>query len=156
MKTEKAVFGAGCFWHVEEEFRKVEGVVKTTVGYMGGSLKNPSYEDVCTGKTGHVEVCLIEFNPEIVSYEKLLKVFWKIHDPTLLNRQGPDIGTQYRSVVFYYNEDQKKMAEESKKKEQKKYNKKIVTQIEKAGEFYKAKEYHQKYLLKKGLKSCSI
>ena len=151
---EKATFGAGCFWGVEESFRKIKGVEKTTVGYMGGTLENPTYEDVCSDKTGHAEVVQIEYDPKEVSYEELLKLFWDIHDPTQLNRQGPDTGTQYRSVIFYHNEQQKKLAEESKKKI--KYNKPIVTEITKSEKFYKAEEYHQKYLQKNGLNHCRI
>lgn len=150
----KATFGAGCFWHVEEEFRKLKGVLNTAVGYMGGTMKNPSYEDVCIDKTGHAEVVQIEFNPEKISYNDLLDVFWKIHDPTQLNKQGPDIGTQYRSVIFYHNQEQKKLAIASKEKQSKKDE--IVTEITKAGKFYKAEEYHQRYLEKQGLKSCRI
>ena len=151
---EKATFGAGCFWHVEASFQKVKGIISTTVGYMGGDLKKPTYEDVCTDKTGHAEVVQITYDPSEVSYEKLLEMFWDIHDPTQLNRQGPDTGTQYRSVIFYHNEKQKKLAEDSKKKL--KSNKPIVTEITKAKEFYSAEEYHQKYLQKKGLTSCRI
>jgi peptide-methionine (S)-S-oxide reductase len=156
MKKEKATFGAGCFWGVEEEFSKVKGVLKTTVGYMGGTLKNPTYEDVCTDKTGHIEVCQVEYDQDIVPYEKLLGVFWKIHDPTQLNKQGPDIGTQYKSVIFYHSEKQKKEAIASKEKEQANHNKKIATEVIPAETFYIAEEYHQKYLQKKGLKTCSF
>jgi peptide-methionine (S)-S-oxide reductase len=147
---ESATFGAGCFWGVQKEFNKIEGITNTTVGYMGGNLKNPTYEDVCTNKTGHVEVVQIEFDPKIVSYEKLLDVFWKIHDPTQLNRQGPDVGTQYRSIIFYHNEEQKILAEKSKKKLQKsnKFKKPIATEIKPSEIFYKAEEYHQNYLEK--------
>ena len=153
---QTATFGAGCFWGVEATFQKIKGVKKTTVGYMGGKLKNPTYEQVCTNKTGHAEVIKIIYDPEQLSYEKLLEKFWKIHDPTQLNRQGPDIGTQYRSVIFYYNEKQKKLAEESKKQQQKKYSKKIVTEITPAKEFYPAEEYHQKYLQKHSRLSCGF
>jgi len=145
---EAATFGAGCFWGVEARYQKVNGVVKTTVGYMGGTTKNPTYKQVCTDKTGHAEVIQILFNPEQISYEKLIEIFWEIHDPTQLNMQGPDKGSQYRSVIFYHNEKQKKLAEESKEKQQKNYNKKIVTEIIPAIEFYPAEEYHQKYLEK--------
>lgn len=151
---EKATFGAGCFWHVEETFRKLEGVISTTVGYMGGNFKNPTYEDVCTDETGHAEVVQITYDPKKITYEQLLDVFWSIHNPTQLNRQGPDTGTQYRSVIFYHNEQQKKLAEQSKKKLE--YNKPIVTEITKAKEFYKAEEYHQRYLEKHGPKACKI
>lgn len=154
MKTEKATFGAGCFWHVEEEFRKIKGVVKTTAGYMGGKMKNPSYEDVCTGNTGHVEVCQVEYDPNETSYEELLDIFWRMHNPTQLNRQGPDVGSQYRSVIFYHDDKQKESAVNSKEKEQKKYEDHIVTEITPAKIFYNAEEYHQGYLNKKGLKTC--
>lgn len=151
---EKATFGAGCFWHIEEEFKKVKGVILTCVGFMGGNFKNPSYKDVCTGMTGHAEVVHLDYDPKIVSYEKLLEVFWNLHDPTTLNRQGPDIGTQYRSVIFFYTEGQEKIAKSSKEKLEKsgKYENKIVTEIKPAQDFWKAEEYHQKYFEKK----CSI
>jgi peptide-methionine (S)-S-oxide reductase len=152
--TETATFGAGCFWHVEEAFRKVEGVTKTTVGYMGGNTENPSYKDVCTDKTGHVEVCRVEFDPNITSYEKLLELFWKIHDPTQHNRQGPDVGTQYKSVIFYHDDNQKKLAIISKEEKQKELNVKFATEIIPTEYFYKAEEYHQKYLMKTGKNTC--
>lgn len=155
-KTEKATFGAGCFWGVEAEFRQIRGVVSTQVGYMGGKMKNPTYENVCTDETGHAEVVEITFDPKRVSYEKLLDVFWKNHDSTQLNRQGPDVGTQYRTVIFYHNEEQKKIALKSKENEQKKHKNKIVTEIVHASAFYKAEEYHQKYLEKRGLSTCHI
>ena len=151
---EKATFGAGCFWGVEAKFQELIGVINTTVGYMGGNLKNPTYEQVCTDKTGHAEVIRIEYDEEKVSYEKLLDVFWQIHDPTQINRQGPDIGKQYRSVIFYHNELQKKIAEESKNQIQKKLNKPIATEITAVKEFYPAEEYHQKYLQKQKKASC--
>jgi peptide-methionine (S)-S-oxide reductase len=154
MKNEKATFGSGCFWHVEEIFRKTKGVISTSVGFMGGELKNPNYKDVCSGKTGHAEVVNLEFDSKKVSYKELLDVFWKIHDPTQLNRQGPDIGSQYRSVIFYHNQNQKEEAIKSKKKRQKDHENKIVTEIEPASEFWKAEEYHQKYLKKQGLVIC--
>ena len=154
MKTQKATFGAGCFWHVEEEFRKLEGILKTAVGYMGGKVENPSYESVCTDTTGHVEVCQVEYDPDVISYDKLLQVFWKIHNPTQLNRQGPDVGSQYKSVIFYYDQEQMKVALASKEKVQKKYKDRIATEIIAAKKFYEAEEYHQKYLLKKGRNSC--
>ena len=144
---EKATFGAGCFWHVEEEFRGVKGVVATSVGYSGGETKKPTYDQVCTGETGHAEVVHVEFDPKIISYEALLEVFWAIHNPTTLNRQGPDVGTQYRSVIFYYSEEQKEEAEASKLKLSKsgRFSKPIVTEIKPVAEFYRAEEYHQKY-----------
>jgi peptide-methionine (S)-S-oxide reductase len=153
---QKATFGAGCFWHVEEAFRYLKGVTSTTVGYMGGTLKNPTYEDVCTDKTGHAEVIEITYDPRKISYEDLLNVFWDIHDPTTKNRQGPDVGTQYRSVIFYHTLEQKTTAETSKKnlEQSKKYKKKIVTEITTATIFYPAEEYHQRYLAKHGLAAC--
>ncbi len=146
---ETATFGAGCFWGVEATFQKIKGVTKTTVGYMGGKTRNPTYEQVCTEKTGHAEVIQIEYDPEQINYEQLLSTFWSIHDPTQLNRQGPDTGTQYKSTIFYHNETQKKLAEESKQNQQQKITKKIVTEITPAQEFYSAEEYHQKYLEKR-------
>ena len=151
-----ATFGAGCFWHVEEAFRVVKGVLKTTVGYMGGALKNPTYEQVCTDKTSHAEVVQIEFDQKIVPYEKLLDLFWTIHDPTQENRQGPDVGTQYRSVIFFHGEEQRKIAEKSKQEVQKRFTEPIVTEIVSAQSFYPAEAYHQKYLMKRGLKTCGI
>ncbi len=151
---ETTTFGAGCFWSVEEAFLTVKGVVSTSVGYMGGSLKNPTYEDVCSHETGHVEVVQVVFDPAVVSYADLLTVFWNCHDPTTLNRQGPDVGTQYKSVIFYYSEEQRKEALRSKEALQKKRSKNIVTEILPASAFYPAEEYHQKYLMKKGSKVC--
>ncbi len=144
---EKATFGAGCFWGVEARFRKVKGVIDAIVGYTGGKTKNPTYKDVCTDKTGHAEVVQVTYDPSIVSYEELLEVFWNIHNPTTLNRQGWDIGTQYRSVVFYHSEEQKERALKLKEKLEKsgRYKKPIVTEITPASEFYKAEEYHQRY-----------
>jgi peptide-methionine (S)-S-oxide reductase len=144
---QKATFGAGCFWGVEAEFKKVKGVKKTTVGYMGGHTKNPTYEDVCTNSTDHVEVLQIEFDENIISYEKLLDIFWSIHDPTQKNGQGPDIGTQYKSVIFYHDENQKKAAEKSKSllEQKNKFDKAIATEIKAVEEFYIAEEYHQNY-----------
>lgn len=150
-KLGTAAFGAGCFWHVQTAFDKVPGVVGTMVGYMGGTYENPTYEDVCSDATGHVEVVQVTFDPKRVSYTELLKAFWEVHDPTQVNRQGFDIGTQYRSVIFYYNESQRKAAEKAKKEKQKEVGKPISTSIEKAATFYKAEEYHQKYLAKKGV-----
>ncbi|HIH42816.1 TPA: peptide-methionine (S)-S-oxide reductase MsrA [Candidatus Woesearchaeota archaeon] len=154
MKSEKATFAAGCFWHVEETFRKIKGVVKTQVGYTGSDFKDPSYEDVCADSTGHAEAIEIEFDPKLVSYEQLLDVFWQSHNPYTLNRQGVDIGTQYRSAIFYHSEEQKKKAVASKQELQKKFSNKIVTEIKPAAKFYRAEEYHQRYLEKKGLKMC--
>ncbi len=151
---EKATFGAGCFWRVEEEFRKIKGVIKTAVGYMGGKIENPSYEEVCTNETDHIEVCQVEFNPDIVSYEQLLKVFWKVHNPTQYNQQGPDVGSQYNSVIFFYTLSQKTLALKSKEREQKNYSGQIVTEILPAKMFYEAEAYHQKYLMKRGKNTC--
>lgn len=153
---QKATFGAGCFWGVEAAFRKVKGVVSTAVGYMGGTLENPTYEDVCTNLTGHAEVVEVIYDPSVVTYENLLDVFWKIHDPTTLNRQGPDHGTQYRSVIFYHTPEQEATARASKDKLQRSgmYKRDIVTQIEPATQFYRAEEYHQQYFEKTGRSSC--
>jgi peptide-methionine (S)-S-oxide reductase len=153
---EKATFAAGCFWHVEEAFRCLEGVESTRVGYTGGTMKNPTYEDVCTDKTGHAEAVEVTFDPTKITYDELLEMFWEIHDPTALNRQGPDRGTQYRSAIFYHTPEQKAAAERSKQKleESKMYRKKIVTEITEATEFYQAEDYHQQYLEKQGLSSC--
>ena len=151
--VEKATFAAGCFWGVEAAFRRVKGVTSTTVGYTGGSLQNPSYEDVCSGTTGHAEAVQVEYDPSQVFYDDLLAVFWASHDPTTLNRQGPDIGEQYRSCIFFHNADQKARAEASKEKLQKsgRYGIPIVTEITPAPEFYRAEEYHQQYFAKRGL-----
>lgn len=158
MKTniQKVTFGAGCFWHVEDAFSKIPGVISAGCGYSGGNLENPTYEDVCTGKTGHVEVVQMEYDADKISFEKLLEAFWEMHDPTTLNRQGPDIGTQYRSAIFFHSLEQEKIAKESKEKleKSKKFKNKIVTEISKAKEFYRAEEYHQKYFQKRGIKSC--
>lgn len=148
-KLNKATFAAGCFWHPEYVFSKVDGVISTQVGYIGGKMKNPNYPLVCSGISGHVEAVEIKFNPKKISYEKLLEIFWKIHNPTTKDRQGADIGSQYNSVIFYHNERQKKIAEKSKKEKQKKFGNKIITKIIKAEEFYPAEEYHQKYLEKR-------
>ena len=157
-KTEKATFAAGCFWHIEEVFRNTEGVVSTRVGFSGGKAKNPPYEMVCTGLTGHAESVEVEFNPKKVSYDKLLEVFWMVHNPTQGNRQGWDIGNQYRSVIFYHSGEQKRKAEVSKTALEKsgKYKSPITTQIAPAAPFYPAEEYHQKYLAKHGLSTCPI
>ena len=153
---QKAIFGAGCFWGVELTFSKVDGVRSTAVGYCGGNVPNPTYEIVCTGQSGHAEVVLIEFAPDKTSYEKLLNIFWSLHDPTTLNRQGPDIGTQYRSAIFFLDENQETLAKISrdKLKNSGKYKNDIVTEITEAQEFYRAEEYHQKYLENRGLGNC--
>jgi len=149
----KATFGAGCFWHVEDIFQKTKGVKSTQVGYIGGKLTNPTYEEVCTDKTGHAEAVQIEYDPTEISYDELLQIFWTNHDPTSLNRQGPDIGIQYRSAIFFYNDEQKEIAKRSKNDLEKsgKFQKSIVTEIVPAPQFYKAEEYHQKYFQKLGL-----
>ncbi len=155
--NEQATFGAGCFWGVEETFRRVPGVIDAVSGYTGGTLTNPSYEDVCTGTTGHAETVQVTYDPAQVSYDGLLKVFWENHDPTTKNRQGPDIGTQYRSVIFYHSPEQKKSAEESKVALQQSPRfggKEIVTEISPAETFYPAEEYHQQYLRKRGRETC--
>lgn len=156
-RTEFATFAAGCFWGVEEVFGNLKGVVSTQVGYTGGFVQNPSYENVCTDKTGHAEAVQVIYDPSLISYEKLLQVFWENHDPTEKNKQGPDIGSQYRSSIFYHSNLQKILAEESKRKleESGKYgSKKIFTEIVPAQHFYRAEEYHQKYLSKRGLGTC--
>jgi peptide-methionine (S)-S-oxide reductase len=157
-RIEKATFGAGCFWGVEAAFRQVKGVTATAVGYSGGRFENPTYKDVCTGKTGHAEAVQVEYDPELVSYEKLLDVFWDNHNPTTPNRQGPDLGTQYRSVIFFHNFEQEAAAKASKEKLQKSghYKHPIVTEITPASQFYRAEEYHQQYLEKRGQAHCRI
>jgi peptide methionine sulfoxide reductase msrA/msrB len=154
----QAAFGAGCFWGVEADFRRLPGVRETAVGYMGGTLKNPTYEDVCSGRTGHAETVLVEFDPREAGYDKLLELFWSCHDPTTPNRQGPDVGTQYRSVIFYYSPEQKAAAEASKAKLEASgiHRRPVVTQIVPAPEFYRAEEYHQRYLEKRGSVSCPV
>lgn len=149
----KATFGAGCFWHVEDLLAKTKGVKSTKVGYAGGQLPNPTYEEVCTDRTGHAEAVEVEFDPEEISFEELLDVFWNNHNPTTLNRQGPDVGIQYRSVIFYHDEKQKEIAEKSKQSlsESGKYDNPVVTEITPAPTFYDAEEYHQKYFKKHGL-----
>jgi peptide-methionine (S)-S-oxide reductase len=153
---EKAIFAAGCFWGVQFYFDQVPGVVKTTVGYTGGHTQNPSYEEVCTHATGHAEAVLIEFDPEQVTYEMLLKQFFRMHDPTQLNRQGPDVGDSYRTAIFYFDDGQKAMAEASKTEAQKSSDKPIVTEVTKAGPFYEAEDYHQKYTERTGRGMCHV
>ena len=157
-KTQLATFAAGCFWGVEYRFNQFKGVVNTTVGYTGGNFKNPSYENVCYDQTGHAEAVQVEYDPSKVSYEKLLDLFWSIHDPTQFHRQGPDVGSQYRSAIFYHNEEQKKAAIKSKEKLEKsgKYKNPIVTEIVSASAFYKAEEYHQRYWEKNKNYVCHI
>ena len=154
----KATFGAGCFWGVETALGNVKGVTATAVGYSGGTLKNPTYEDVCTGRTGHAEVVQVEYDPAQVSYEELLDVFWKTHDPTTLNRQGPDVGTQYRSAIFFHTPEQEAAARVSKENlsASGRCPRPIVTEITPAAEFYRAEEYHQQYLEKRGQAHCQF
>lgn len=155
---EKATFGAGCFWGVEAAFRQIKGIVSTTVGYSGGSYKDPSYRDVCTDRTGHAEVVQVVYDPARVSYNDLLKVFWENHDPTTMNRQGPDVGTQYRSAIFFHSPEQEAAARASKASldGSGRYRRPIVTEITPASEFYPAEEYHQQYLEKRGLSTCHM
>lgn len=156
--TKKAIFAAGCFWGVEEEFRNIKGVISTTVGYSGGWLENPTYKDVCSGKTGHAESVLVEYDTDKIGYDELLNVFWSIHDPTTMNRQGPDSGTQYRSAIFYFDFEQEAAAKASKDDLEKRgrFKRPIVTEIRPASDFFRAEEYHQKYLEKKGQTSCHV
>lgn len=151
---EKATFGAGCFWGVEETFRGLGGVQSTQVGYMGGTMPKPTYQDVCTDETGHAEAVEVTFDPSVISYHDLLDVFWNNHDPTTPNRQGPDVGTQYRSVIFYHSPEQEAEARSSKDAAQGRFRRPIVTQIVPATEFWRAEEYHQQYLAKRGLTHC--
>lgn len=153
-----ATFAAGCFWGVEDAFRQVEGVRSTTVGYTGGTTESPSYQQVCTGRTGHAEAVEVQFDPAKVSYMQLLGVFWKSHDPTTMNRQGPDVGTQYRSAIFYHDADQEAEARASKAELEKEhaFKRPIVTEIKPAGAFYRAEDYHQQYFEKQGIRSCHI
>ena len=153
-----ATFAAGCFWGVEEAFREIPGVIATTVGYTGGTLKNPTYQDVCSGRTGHAEALEVEFDPARVSYMELLAMFWKSHDPTTMNRQGPDVGSQYRSAIFYHDAEQEKEARESKAilEKEKIFKRPIVTEITPATEFYRAEDYHQRYFERRGIRSCHL
>ncbi len=154
----KATFGAGCFWGVEAAFRQINGVMATQVGYLGGNFESPSYSDVCTGKTGHAEVVEVEYDPSIVTYEELLKVFWENHDPTQHNRQGPDVGAQYRSAIFFHSLEQEAAAKASKQKLKRdgKYKRSIATEVTPTSKFYRAEEYHQQYLEKRGLAQCHV
>ncbi|MGA2254078.1 MAG: bifunctional methionine sulfoxide reductase B/A protein [Thermoguttaceae bacterium] len=158
VETETATFAAGCFWGVEATFRQIKGVKATAVGYTGGHLENPTYQDVCTDRTGHAEAVQVEYDPKQVSYEQLLKVFWENHDPTTVNRQGPDVGTQYRSAIFYHTPEQKVAAEAAKQAlaASGKYGREIVTEIVAAEAFWKAEDYHQQYLEKRGMSSCHL
>ncbi len=158
MGVEQATFGAGCFWGVEAAFRQVEGVLETAVGYAGGDLETPTYEDVCRGVTGHAEVVQVDYDPEQASYEQLLEVFWNNHDPTTLDRQGPDVGSQYRSAIFFHTPEQQAAAQTSKERQDGsgRFGGPIVTEITPASTFYRAEEHHQRYLEKRGLASCRI
>ncbi len=153
---EQATFAAGCFWGVEEAFAQVPGVASTTVGYTGGTVPDPSYREVCSGRTGHAEAVLVEFDAGQVAYEDLLEVFWKVHDPTTLNRQGPDVGTQYRSAIFFHTPEQQAAAEASKAQAQRGSRHPVVTEITPASEFYRAEDYHQRYLQKRKEAACHL
>ena len=158
MDIQKAIFAAGCFWGVEANFRKLDGIISTRVGYIGGSFSNPTYKDVCSHKTGHAEAVEVTFDSSKVSYNELLDVFWTIHDPTTLNRQGPDVGSQYRSVIFYLDIEQKEKAETSKAKMEasKRFKRPIVTQIMPASDFWEGEEYHQQYVEKRNKQYNSV
>ncbi len=158
MATQKAIFAAGCFWGVEESFVRIPGVLGTQVGYTGGSRDHPDYRAVCGGDTGHAEAVEVEFDPDKVGYRSLVEAFWELHDPTTLNRQGPDVGTQYRSAIFYMDEDQRREAEASKAAlaASGKLRRPVVTEIKPAGAFWRAEEYHQRYLAKRGLPGCHL
>lgn len=156
MATEKATFGAGCFWQVEVEFRNTPGVLDAQVGYAGGSTENPSYEQVCTNRTGHAEVVEVTFDPERVSYDQLLETFWRLHDPTQVNRQGPDVGSQYRSAIFFHSPEQEQAALASRERAQQRFPRPIATEITPAQTFYPAEDYHQRYLEKRGLATCAV
>src|SRR6266487_2084260 len=151
-----ASFAAGCFWGVEAAFRQVEGVLDTAVGYSGGRLENPTYEDVCSGRTGHAETVEVEYDPSRVSYEQLVDAFWENHDPTTLNRQGPDVGEQYRSAIFFHTPEQEAAATASRERAQPRFPRPSVTELTPASQFYEAEEYHQRYLEKRGLSSCAV
>ena len=156
--TEKATFGAGCFWGVESAFRDIPGVIDAAVGYEGGHLENPTYKDVCTDRTGHVEVVEVDFDPSKVSFDSIVEAFWQLHDPTQVNRQGPDVGYQYRSVIFFHSPEQQRIAQASKDKGNAsgKFRRPIATSIEPAQTFYRGEEYHQQYLAKRGVKHCHV
>jgi peptide-methionine (S)-S-oxide reductase len=158
MQTELATFGAGCFWGVEIAFRQIPGVLDALAGYSGGTMPNPTYEDVCSDRTGHAEVVQVTFDPSRVSYDRLVDVFFTSHDPTQLNRQGPDVGRQYRSAIFYHSEAQREAAEAAKRKWEAsgRWKRPVVTEISPSGPFWKAEEYHQRYLEKRGLASCHV
>ncbi|MBA3726383.1 MAG: peptide-methionine (S)-S-oxide reductase MsrA [Armatimonadetes bacterium] len=154
--TELATFGAGCFWGVEDAFRQLPGVIEAVSGYLGGTLGHPTYEQVCTGETGHAEVVQVSFDPSILTYERLLEAFWSLHDPTTLDRQGPDVGSQYRSAIFFHSPKQEAAAFRSRALAQTRTERPIVTEITPATDFYRAEEYHQRYLEKHGRSSCHL
>ena len=156
MERERAIFGAGCFWQVEIDFANLEGVTATRAGYSGGHLANPSYEQVCTGRSGHAEVVEVEFDPAQVGYDQLLDLFWESHDPTQVNRQGPDVGHQYRSAIFFTTPEQHEKAVASRARAQARFSRPIATEITAATEFWPAEEYHQRYLVKRGMATCRI
>src|SRR5216117_1154232 len=156
MEMEKATFAAGCFWGIEDAFRQVKGVTEAAAGYTGGTAENPTYEDVCSHTSGHAEAVEVQFDPAQVSYDDLLSAFWRVHDPTTLNRQGPDVGSQYRSAIFFHSPEQEAAANAYKEFAQKRFKNKIVTEIAPVSEFWRAEEYHQQYLEKRGLAHCNI
>jgi peptide-methionine (S)-S-oxide reductase len=153
--VEKATFAAGCFWGVEAAFRSIEGVLQTTVGYTGGHLANPSYKDVCTDRTSHAEAVEVVFDPGVITYDDLLATFWRIHDPTQVNRQGPDVGSQYRSAIYYHSPEQETAASAARAEAQSRFARPIATEITRASDFYPAEDYHQRYFEKRGLASCT-
>jgi peptide-methionine (S)-S-oxide reductase len=154
--TKKATFGGGCFWGVEVAFRNIDGVKDAIVGYSGGSTEHPTYEQVCTGRTGHAESVEVTYDPDEVGYDALLDAFWELHDPTQLNRQGPDVGTQYRSVIFVHDDEQRAAAEASRERAQARFGRPVVTEIVDAAQFWPAEDYHQRYLEKRGLATCKV
>lgn len=153
---EKATFAAGCFWQVEADFRNIPGVTRTAAGYTGGMTESPTYEQVCSDRTGHAEAVLVEYDPAQVTYEELVEKFWTVHDPTQVNRQGPDYGTQYRTEIFFHDAEQEKIATASKERAEDRIGRKVATKITPAGEFWEAEDYHQQYLEKRGMASCAV
>jgi peptide-methionine (S)-S-oxide reductase len=153
---ETATFAAGCFWGVEDAFRRIPGAIDAVSGYTGGHIADPTYREVCTGRTGHAEAVEVTYDPAVVSYDKLLEAFWAMHDPTQMNRQGPDVGTQYRSAIFFHTPEQEDAAYASRDAEQKKYKVPIATEITEAGPFYRAEDYHQRYVEKHGGAACHV
>lgn len=153
---EKATFAAGCFWQVEADFRNIPGVTRTAAGYTGGATESPTYEQVCSDRTGHAEAVLVEFDPARVTYEELVEAFWKMHDPTQVNRQGPDYGSQYRTEIFFHDSEQEKIAIASKERTEERIGRSVATKITPASEFWEAEDYHQQYLEKRGMASCAV